>query len=313
MKSLLIGIPVLNNLEMTRACLNHLKRNTQIDRLNLDVALLIIDNGSSEDIAGMLRADFANFPLPIHYRKNPRNLGVAIAWNQILKFAPDNIPPEKLVYDYYVIQSNDAFVGPDWLQPMVEAMESEERIGWVATMENGSLVLEELKEAHALSKSYRVDPSRPFSTEAIEESIDSIYGKWGGHDAFCRMIAQKSLPLFLPFVKTDRSAVCFMVRREMIEQIGLFDEDDWPVGVAEDLEYYLRMEKIIRPAWLTDARYPDGQKWKSGYCGRSVVHHNWCSTHQGKDFDGRQWDKLREKNWKKKFRKSKKYFNTLLP
>lgn len=313
MKSVLIGIPVLNNLEMTRACLRFVMKNTRTDRLNLNVSLFILDNGSTEDIAGLLRNEFQQAQFPIYYRRNPRNLGVAIAWNQILQFSPDNIPTGHPAYDYFVIQSNDAFVGPDWLQPMVEAMESDEQIGWVATLENGSLVLDELAEAHELSKNYRIDPGTTFTTQAIEKSIDSIYSKWGGHEAFCHMVDEKGLPLFLPFQKTDRSAVCFMVRPAMVEQIGYFDEDGWPIGVAEDLEYYLRMEKILLPPGITDEIYPDDQKWKSGFCGKSVVHHNWCSTHQGKDFDGRKWGKLREKNWKKKFRKSKKYFNSLLP
>lgn len=99
---------------------------------------------------------------------------MAIAWNQILQFSPENIPSNKLHYDYYVIENNDAFLWPDWLQPLIEAMESDKQIGWVSTQENGSSVLNELIEAHALSKSYRIDPSKPFSTAAIEKSI-AIY------------------------------------------------------------------------------------------------------------------------------------------
>lgn len=313
MKSILIGIPVLNNLEMTRACLKYIQKNTKTENTNLHVTLLIIDNGSTEDIAAMLRADFSDLPFPIYYRKNPRNLGVAIAWNQILQFSPENIPSRTFYYDYYVISNNDAFVCPNWLQPMVAAMESDDRVGWVSALENGSPVLDELIEAHALSKGFRVDPSRPFNTQAIEESIESIYQKWGGHESFCGMVQTKNLPLFLPFQKADRSAVCFLIRPAMVKQLGFFDEEGWPIGVSEDLEYFLRMEKIIQPPGLSDAVYPPDRKWISGFCGKSVVHHNWCSTHQGKDFDGRKWDKQREENWRKKFKKSKKYFTQLLP
>lgn len=313
MKSILIGIPVLNNLEMTRSCLRYIVQNTNHDRLELDISILILDNGSSEDIAAMLRQDFSDCPFNLYYRRNPRNLGVAIAWNQILQFSPAHIPSGEFAYDYYVLESNDAFVCPDWLQPMVSAMENDERIGWIAAMENGSGVTQELLAAHTASKNYRIDPSTPFTSKAIEQSIADIYSQWGGHAAFSAKIKEQGHPDFIPFKQTDRSAVCFMVRPAMIEQIGYFDEDGWPVGVSEDLEYYLRMEKIILPKGLTDADYPDEQKWKNGFCGKSVVHHNWCSTHQGKDFDGKKWGKIREKNWRKKFKKSKKYFNNLLP
>lgn len=51
-----------------------------------------------------------------------------------------------------------------------------------------------------------------------------------------------------------------MMRPAMIAQVGLFDEDGWPIGVSEDLEYSLRMEKIVRPPGLTDEVYPDDCK-----------------------------------------------------
>jgi GT2 family glycosyltransferase len=275
--------------------------------------LLVIDNGSREDIARLLREEFSAMPFPIYYRRNPANLGVAVAWNQILGFWTDPVPGVGFNYDYYVISNNDALCGPDWLQPMVEAMESDARIGWVSAMENGSPVLEELIEAHRLSRQYRVDPARPFSTESIHESMASIYASWGGHESFCRKVLDEGLPLFIPFQKDGRSAVCFMLRPAMVDQIGCFDEDFAPIGIAEDLEYFLRMEQILRPAWLTQDIYPPREKWKSGFCGRSIVHHNWCSTRQGSNFDGRKWDKLREKHWKAKFGKSKKHFTRLLP
>jgi len=129
--------------------------------------------------------------------------------------------------------------------------------------------------------------------------------------AFCEYIKGLNLPLFMPFEKDGRSAVCFMVRPAMIEQIGYFDEDYAPIGIAEDLEYFLRIERILLPSWLTEVRYPESDTWKAGFCGKSIVHHNWCSTRQGPHFDGRKWDKAREKNWKSKFGKSRKYYTKL--
>lgn len=311
MKKILIGIPVLNNLEMTRACLQKMLSHTDFEQQTLQVEILIIDNGSSEDIAGLLLNEFNNAKIPIHYRRNPYNMGVAVAWNQILRFSSAPIPPPAFSYQYYVIANNDALVCPNWLQPMVKAMEEDRQIGWISSLENGSPILEELIEAHTISKQYRVDPSKPFDTAAIHESITSIYAGWGGHAAFCQRIADK-LPLFIPFRKEVRSAVCFMVRPEMIQDLGYFDEDFWPIGVSEDLEYFLRIEGVFPPTGTTPLSDAHHLGWKAGFCGKSIVHHNWCSTHQGKNFDGRKWDKEREKNWRKKFRKSKKYFTTLL-
>ncbi|MBT8491337.1 MAG: glycosyltransferase, partial [Deltaproteobacteria bacterium] len=244
MITVLIGIPVLDNIEITRACLQHLYRHTETDRMGLKVSVLILDNGSHHDVTDIFRQEFGTVEFPTYYLKNSKNRGVAVAWNQILKFAPEALQGQPFYYDYYVISNNDAMFGVDWLQPLVEAMENDRRIGWVSAMENGSPVLEELIEAHTLSKHYRVDPSAPYTTDVINQSLESIYAKWNGHDSFCQFIQEKNLPLFIPFKKDGRSAVCFMVRPAMIEQIGFFDEDYAPIGIAEDLEYFLRMERL---------------------------------------------------------------------
>ena len=313
MKKVLIGIPVLDNIEITRACLQHLYRNTEISKLDLNVSVLIIDNGSRNHIEDIFRQEFKDPTFATYFLRNSENMGVAAAWNQILKFAPEKEFEKSFYYDYYVILNNDAFFGVDWLQPLVETMETDKRIGWISAMENGSPVLEELIEAHSLSKEYRVNPQMPYTTEVINESLKQIYEKWGGHASFCQLVRNKNLPLFIPFRKEGRSAVCFMVRPAMIAQVGFFDEDYSPIGIAEDLEYFLRMERILMPSWLADEVYPEDSKWKCGFCGKSVVHHNWCSTRQGPNFDGRKWDKAREENWKVKFGKSRKYYTKLLP
>ncbi len=313
MSEILIGVPVLDNVAITRACLQHLYRNTETDRLKLNVSVLIVDNGSQNNIEDIFRQEFKDPMFATYFLRNSENRGVAAAWNQILKFAPEKELKKSFYYDYYVISNNDALFGDDWLQPLVEAMEIDKRIGWISAMENGSPVLEELIEAHSLSKEYRVNPQTPYTTEVINESLKQIYEKWGGHEPFCQLVKNKDLPLFIPFQKEGRSAVCFMVRPAMIDQISFFDEDYSPIGIAEDLEYFLRIERILMPSWLTDEIYPEEAKWKCGFCGKSVVHHNWCSTHQGLNFDGRKWDKAREKNWKAKFGKSRKYYTKLLP
>jgi GT2 family glycosyltransferase len=304
MNKILVGIPVLDNIEMTRACIQSLYQYTDSDKMDVNISLVIIDNGSSDDIAGLIKGEFSEARFPTYYVRNPKNVGVAIAWNQILRFAPDAVEDSFFYYDYYVISNNDILFGPDWLQPMLEAMEDDERIGWIASLENGSPVMKELIEVHSNTKRYRVDPNKPYSSENILESVKKVYEKWGGHEPFCRMVNESGLPLFIGRM---RSAVCFMIQPAMVQQLGFFDEDFSPVGISEDLEYFLRIEGVIKPPWIRDD-YPAEGTWKYGLCGKSVIHHNWCMTRQGPRFDGRRWDQEKEKNWKTKFGRSKKYF-----
>ncbi len=311
MTKILIGIPVLDNIEMTRVCLESLIANTPAGDPDLCPSLLVVDNGSEDDIAGLLQHEFGHADLPIHHHRNTTNLGVAAAWNQILQFVPEGHDSGRYCYHQVVIANNDVIFGPDWLPPLLAAMAQDRRIGWVAALENGSPLAPQLLEAHELSRRHRLDPKDAPSADAIRQCVRRVYAPWGGHAAFCRAIKALQLPGFIPFRGEGRSAVCFMIRTAMVEQIGEFDEDYAPVGIAEDLEYFLRMEGMLRPSWLTVERYPPDQKWRSGFCGQSVVHHYWCSTRQGPHFDGRRWDKIREQNWRAKFGRSRKHFTRL--
>jgi GT2 family glycosyltransferase len=143
MRKVLIGIPVLDNVEITRACLQHLYLNTETDRLGLSVSVLIIDNGSQNNIEEIFCKEFKYPKYATYFLRNSENIGVAAAWNQILRFAPEKVSGQSFYYDYYIISNNDALFGIDWLQPMVEAMEADKTIGWVSAMENGSPLLEE--------------------------------------------------------------------------------------------------------------------------------------------------------------------------
>ncbi len=305
MLKVLIGIPVLNNTEMTRACLESLFKNTETKNFPLDLSLLVIDNGSSDDILGLLRGEFHRAEFPVYYLRNPKNLGVAIAWNQILRFSFATSYDSSFYFDYYVISNNDIIFGPDWLQPLVKAMEEEPCLGWIASLENGSTVMDELVEAHSRTREYYVDPNRSYRANDVQESLNKVYEKWGGHESFCRIVKEADLPLFIP---EQRSAVCFMVRPSMIQEIGYFDEDFSPVGISEDLEYFLRMRAALPPPFSKLEEQEEKEKWKYGLCGKSIVHHNWCMTRQGPSFDGRKREKEKEKNWKRKFGKSRKYY-----
>jgi GT2 family glycosyltransferase len=91
MRKVLVGIPVLDNVEITRACLQHLYLNTETDRLGLSVSVLIIDNGSHNNIEDIFREEFKDPKHTTYFLRNSENIGVAAAWNQILRFAPEKV------------------------------------------------------------------------------------------------------------------------------------------------------------------------------------------------------------------------------
>lgn len=106
-------IPVFNNLNLTRACVDSLLRD--LDRPSYE--LIIIDNGSTDGTKDYLnelmkRTDHTQDNLiPIF---NETNLGVAPAWNQGLKVATG---------EHIAILNNDIMVSKSWMRSLLWAME----------------------------------------------------------------------------------------------------------------------------------------------------------------------------------------------
>ena len=109
MKSCDIIIPVWNELESTRLCVNRLKEYTRYP-----YRLIVIDNGSSEPTERYLKnlkESFQDFLLV----RNNKNLGFVKAVNQgvIASESP-----------YVCLLNNDAYVTNNWLTHMVEILEA---------------------------------------------------------------------------------------------------------------------------------------------------------------------------------------------
>ncbi|MFH1753517.1 MAG: glycosyltransferase family 2 protein [Candidatus Omnitrophota bacterium] len=111
-----IIIPVWNQAECTRRCVESVKKNTRYP-----YRLILIDNGSESetgDYLARLASDSANILLI----KNRENLGFIKATNQGLEAS--DAP-------YACLMNNDAEATPGWLETMVAVAESDNGIGLV--------------------------------------------------------------------------------------------------------------------------------------------------------------------------------------
>jgi GT2 family glycosyltransferase len=209
-----------NRRELLRSCLQSLTRQ----RLNQPFEVVVVDNGSSDGSPEMVVQEFSEQPaFRLKLIRNPDNRGFCAANNQ--GFAASN---SELV----ALLNNDAEAEPDWLSALAGAFEGADEVGMAASK---ILVYE--------------DPRR------IDKAGHLIYpdgqNRGRGSGEFDAGQYDRIEEVLWP----DGCAA--MYRREMLDQIGGFDEDFF--AYADDAELGLR------------ARIAG---WKCLYIPRAVVRHH---------------------------------------
>ncbi len=119
-----IIIPVWNQLEITRDCINSILKNT-----DYPYGLIVIDNGSNEETSDYLNGLKERKDLNLTLIRNNENLGFVKAVNQGIKVS--DAP-------YICIMNNDTIATSGWLKEMVKVMESKPEIGLLNPSSNTS-------------------------------------------------------------------------------------------------------------------------------------------------------------------------------
>ena len=198
-----IIIPVFNQANYTRRCLEHLFRCTPEGLYEL----IIVDNHSTDETSELLRS----VERKITIVSNESNLGFAVACNQgaALATAP-----------YLLFLNNDTEVQPRWIEPLlarVEALPEVAAVGSKLLYPDGTLqhagvvIIEQLGECSLL-------PRHVFAGEnPAKFPVDH--------------------PMFFQAV----TAACLLVRREDFEAVGGFDEVYW--NGSEDVDFCFKLQQ----------------------------------------------------------------------
>jgi len=176
-----------NGLKDTVECLESLKKVTYP---NYEV--IVVDNGSKGNDVQVLEERFGDY---IHLIRNDRNYGYTGGNNIAIRYVLKNSSP-----DYFLILNNDTIVAPDFLGQMIKVAESDASIGIVGP------------------KVYYYDfPSRIQSAGAkinMRTSQNSLIG-----------IKQIDTGQFDTQQEADYvSGCCLLIKKELIQKVGLFDE-----------------------------------------------------------------------------------------
>lgn len=173
--------------------------------------LIAVDNASTDETAKILRS------IPgARVIRNEVNLGVAKAWNQgILASSGGHV----------CICNNDVVLSPGWLSRLLLELESHPAAGIVCACDNWRIGL----RPDLFPELHSIQPVRGLSLAAL----DAAYG--GSFEGFVARFTAKNQGLRLWM----GNAACMLIRRELVDDIGLFDES-FGLAYFEDIDYFTR-------------------------------------------------------------------------
>ncbi|MEN6642398.1 MAG: glycosyltransferase family 2 protein [Armatimonadia bacterium] len=193
-------IPVFNQVEYTRDCLNSIVAHT-----THPYHLIIVDNGSDDGTDAALD-EFSRDCPHLEVIRNPENLGFTKAINQGMVASTGR---------YVVLLNNDTKVTPAWLTGLIVSAEMDDRIGIV-----GPRTLDPATgRVHNIGGLifYQAHTSFPLGRGASR------------HDLQLRQV------LDVQYAEGS----CMLIKRSVIESIGVLDEVFSP-GYYEDSDYCFR-------------------------------------------------------------------------
>jgi GT2 family glycosyltransferase len=182
----------------------------------LEFEVIVVDNGSTDSVAGMLRE---NYP-EIHLIQNDSNAGYTRPMNQALKAASGR----------YLVQLNpDTLILPEAFDRLVQFMQADEKVGIC-----GPKVL---NQDGTLQKPCRRGESRPWAVVSYFSGLYALFPKskfFGGY-----------LMNYMGEDETHEvagvSGSCMLICREVVDQIGYLDEIFF--AYQEDADYCFRAKQ----------------------------------------------------------------------
>jgi len=229
-----VSIIVLNwnGLAHTIECLESLKKITYPD-----YEVIVVDNGSEGDEVTALKGRYGDY---IHLIENDRNYGFAKGNNIGIKYALENFDPQ-----YFLLLNNDTIVDPEFLTELTEVAETDGRIG---ACQSKILSLKDPKTIDAVG----ILISKK-STKGIT-AYPTLY--LDGHPSQIGY-GERDEGQYNQTVEVFGAVACSaLYKREMLDQVGLFDEDFF--AYYEDVDFAWRARLF---------------GWKCLYVPTSLVYH----------------------------------------
>lgn len=195
-------VPVFNAIEDTKKCLRSV-----VESSYGNFHILIADDASEPDVQKWLQ-EFAEIHERVTLLKSKENSGYTINVNRAIKYCIND--------DYIVLLNSDTIVYGDWIQKLLQRFSDDQSVGIVGPLSN--------KAGWQSCPNLRGENELPGGTGL--ETINTILEN-GNHNLLC------------PEVDIV-NGFCICISREVFDQIGLFDEESFPLGYGEEDDFCMR-------------------------------------------------------------------------
>ena len=202
-----IVVCVHNAMEDVERCLDSIIHHTA-----QPYSIILIDDGSDNPTQQLL-IRFASKNSTILIR-NEYAVGYTRAANQGLKATNG---------DFVVLLNSDTIVTPGWVERMLTCLESDLKIGIVGPLSNTA----------SWQSIPKIESTGDWATNPLPQGITT--------EKMAELVEQYSGYLFpdLPFL----NGFCLLIRREVMNQIGFFNEELFGEGYGEENDFCLRARK----------------------------------------------------------------------
>lgn len=196
-----VVVSVFNACAEVRACIESVRRHTRLGQAN---HLLIIDDASTDPAVCELLQGLTGIP-GIRIVHNPTNLGYTGTINKGCDLAGT---------DDVLLLNSDTIVGPHWLRNLKIAAYRTDRTGTVTAVSNNAGAFS-VPEPH---------------TNALPDGLDV--------EGMARLVmdCHFDAPIEVP----TGNGFCLYIKRALLDDIGLFDAENFPVGYGEENEFCMR-------------------------------------------------------------------------
>jgi GT2 family glycosyltransferase len=228
MPSVAVTIPTLFAGNLLEACLRALSHQTF-----RDFEVIVIDNGQGDNGQGVSRIEMDGLEFPVRVLSPGSNIGFGAAVNLGAKATEARL---------IVTLNDDTEPEPEWLEALVRELESDQRIGMCAS-------------SIRHFRPHRTDVPLPdrLDSAGMLICLDGSSKQRGGSQPPSAFAS--SADVLLP------SACAALYRRELLDEVGFFDEDFFLYCEDTDLG--------LRARWAG---------WRCRYVAAAIVQHHYSST-----------------------------------
>lgn len=235
-----IVVPIYNALDDVAKCLAAIVSTTD----GYKVRVIVVNDGSGEETTAWLRTFCAANAASTALLEHPVNMGYTRAVNTGLRYSDSA---------YVITLNSDTIVTQGWLAGLIRCARSSEKIGIVGALSNaatwqnvpelfdytGAFAINELDEGLSPQKMAKI----------VADSADRSYPRVNFVNGFC-----------------------FLIKREVVDAIGIMDEQAFPEGYGEENDYCIRAADAGFELAIADDSYVYHAKSKSfGHARRRLL------------------------------------------